>query len=71
MTVVQERCTRSPAVIVEKRLKFLSNQMENVQSIVRNAIKSTGHHVGSRYRASKALVACAQILLLTRAQCSN
>jgi hypothetical protein len=49
MIVVQEKCTRSLVVIVERRLKSPSSQTVNVRSIVRNAIKSIGHHADIRY----------------------
>ena len=49
MTVVHEKCTRSPAATVVRRPRFHSNQPRVDQSIVKNASRSTDHHAGTRY----------------------
>ncbi len=47
--MVPERCTRSYAAIVDRKPRFRSSQPRAVQSTVRNASRSTGHHVGTSY----------------------
>ena len=40
--VLLERCIQSLVLIVEKKLKCLSNQLKDAQSIVENAIQNIG-----------------------------
>ena len=47
MIVVHAKCTRSSAATVVRRPRFRSSQPRVVQSIVRNASRSTGHHAGT------------------------
>ena len=47
MIVVHAKCTRSSAATVDRKPRFRSSQPRVVQSTVRNASRSIGHHAGT------------------------